>query len=126
MFRFGVSLAWGLMSAVLVYAANDKLFAGIGSAVALAGIFGLSLWGADSFALPNGKLIRMANLPIRLGLWFTLYHLLPAAIIWAVAAGLGMFVLPVGYATAMAMCLPISLITLKDFVDLSWLNRLRR
>jgi hypothetical protein len=126
MFRFGISMVWGLMSAVIVYGANDKLFAGLGAAAALAGVLGLSLWGADSFALPNGKLIRMANLPFRLGMWFVLYHVLPAAIIWVLASVLGLFVLPVGYATALVMCVPISLITLKDFVDLSWLNRLRR
>lgn len=126
MYRFGVTMAWGLISAVLVYATNEKLFTGLGAGALLAVVLGGGLWLVDSAVIPNRRLIRMANLPVRLGLWFTSYHVLPAAVIWGLATATGLFVLPVGYATALAMCVPISLITLSEFVDLSWLSRIRQ
>lgn len=121
MARFVISMLWGAMSTVIVYAASAAIFPGFVSGLVLAVLLGLTLWGADSLR-DDSSSVQRQHVLIRLGKWFMLYEGLPALVI-SVLATVGLFVLSSGLLTALAMCLPISLITLRDYVDLSWLAR---
>ena len=122
MFRFIITMLWGTLVTCLVLAADENLFTSISSVFVLAVLLGLSLWSADTVRMRNLALIQRQSLVLRLPIWFLLHELVPAAVLTLLAA-LGLFVLPNGLLSALIICVPISVITLRDYVDLNWLAR---
>jgi hypothetical protein len=122
MFRFIITMMWGILSACIVLAADVNLFTSIASVFVLAALLGFSLWSADTVRIRSQTLIQRQRLFLRLPIWFLLYELVPATLLILLAA-LGLFVLPHGLVSALIICVPISVITLRDYVDLNWLAR---
>ncbi len=121
MARFAITMLWGAMSAFIIFAASDKILINIWSGVVLALVLGLSLYFADTIGAPIRGKVKEKSLITRASTWILLYEGIPAGIIFAISLT-GLFFLPAGPLSALAMCLPISLITLRDYLDLSWLS----
>ncbi len=133
MFRFVMSVLWGVASAFIIYAANATIFPSFASLAVFAALAGLTLWGADTViaasvahSVPDTvswtERLRERPLILRLAAWVVFYEFAPAMLIYLLSQW-GVFVLPSGLFTALAMCLPLSLVTLRDYVNLSWLAR---
>ncbi len=114
MFHFLISMLWGCVSALVVYCANDALFHGLYSIGVLALLMGLTSY----FSSRVRKHVKHRKALDRFLVWFLLYEQLPAGAI-LLFAWFGLFALSSGLITAYLMCLPISLVVLSEWIDLS-------
>jgi hypothetical protein len=111
-------MIWGAFTALLVFAARSSIFANRASILVFGCLIGLWMWSADTLHMKMRAQISKIELCGRFVIWLVLYEALPAALICALAH-CGVFVLDHGTWTAMLMCLPMSIVTLRNYVNWS-------
>jgi hypothetical protein len=112
---------WGAMMSVIVALFLPNVISAFWTGVAFAVVVAGAMRIADAGKAWTKEIKIHGGTAVRLGLWFLLY-LIPGAVAITLLETVGVFVLPYSILTAMAMMFLPALVSLNEFVDLSWLQ----
>ncbi len=123
--RVGITLVWGGLCALPVILFTKDIVVSPFAGAVLALLLGVWLYVADGLGAPiRRRQMRQAGLVERMSTWIVLYEVFPAVLLFSFGSTVtGLFCFPSSVFTALAICLPLSLSTLREYVNLSWCRR---